>query len=194
MRIPEGSAPDIKNKSFKIGAEVEIPAGGAEGVLATQGGRFNGWGLYLLAGQAGLPLQPRRAFTAPRVAGQDKLAPASTPSSSTSSTTAAGLGKGGTVTFMVDGKQVAQGKIERTMPFRVSADETLDIGEDTGTPVSEDYQVPFKFTGDTEEGRHSADGCHAQRRRRSGNPEDQGRNRTERITRDQGTIGVARLV
>ena len=47
----------------------------------------------------------------------------------------------------VDGKKVAEGKIERTIPFRVSADETLDIGEDTGTPVSEDYHVPFKFTG-----------------------------------------------
>jgi hypothetical protein len=46
-----------------------------------------------------------------------------------------------------DGKQVAQGGIERTIPFRISADETLDIGDDTGTPVSEDYQVPFKFTG-----------------------------------------------
>ena len=51
VRIPEGSAPSILNKSFKIGAEVMIPAGGAEGVLATQGGRFNGWGLYLLAGK-----------------------------------------------------------------------------------------------------------------------------------------------
>jgi len=58
-----------------------------------------------------------------------------------------GLGKSGTATLTVDGNQVAQGKIERTIPFRISADETLDIGEDTGTPVSEDYQVPFKFTG-----------------------------------------------
>jgi hypothetical protein len=59
-----------------------------------------------------------------------------------------GLGKGGTASLMVDGRQVAQGRIERTIPFRISADETLDIGEDTGTPVSEDYQVPFKFSGD----------------------------------------------
>jgi hypothetical protein len=56
--------------------------------------------------------------------------------------------KGGTATLMVDGQQVAQGRIERTIPFRISADETLDIGEDTGTPVSEDYQVPFRFSGD----------------------------------------------
>src|ERR1700724_1106869 len=50
-RIPEGSAPSILNKSFKIGAELTIPASGAEGVLVTQGGRFNGWGLYVLAGK-----------------------------------------------------------------------------------------------------------------------------------------------
>ena len=47
----------------------------------------------------------------------------------------------------MDGKAVANGKSTRTIPFRVSADETLDIGEDTGTPVSEDYHVPFRFTG-----------------------------------------------
>ena len=46
-----------------------------------------------------------------------------------------------------DGKEVADGKLTRTIPFRISADEMLDIGEDTGTPVSEDYPVPFKFTG-----------------------------------------------
>ena len=49
--------------------------------------------------------------------------------------------------MLVDGRQVAQGRVDRTIPFRISADETLDIGEDTGTPVSEDYRVPFKFTG-----------------------------------------------
>ena len=58
-----------------------------------------------------------------------------------------GIGKGGVATLTVDGKEVANGKLTRTIPFRVSADETLDIGEDTGTPVSEDYHVPFKFTG-----------------------------------------------
>ncbi len=50
----------------------------------------------------------------------------------------------------MDGKQVAQGRIERTMPVRFSFDETFDVGEDTGTPVSEDYEVPFKFTGEIE--------------------------------------------
>ena len=61
-----------------------------------------------------------------------------------------GYGKSATGTLFVDGKQVAQGKIERTIPTRFSFDETLDCGEDTGTPVVEDYlnKMPFKFTGE----------------------------------------------
>jgi arylsulfatase len=61
-----------------------------------------------------------------------------------------GIGKGGTATLSVDGKVAATGKLPRTIPFRMSLDETLDIGEDTGTPISEDYQVPFAFTGELE--------------------------------------------
>ena len=62
-RIPEGAAPDTKNRSFKIAADVVIPADGAEGVIATHGGRFNGWGLLPARRQAGLPLQPCRRAT-----------------------------------------------------------------------------------------------------------------------------------
>jgi arylsulfatase len=58
-----------------------------------------------------------------------------------------GIGKGGTGTLSVDGKQVAENRINATIPARFSFDETFDIGEDTGTPVSEDYDVPFKFSG-----------------------------------------------
>jgi len=61
-----------------------------------------------------------------------------------------GVGKGGTGILSVDGKQVAQGRIANTVPFRFSADETFDVGEDTGTPVSLDYDVPFRFTGKIE--------------------------------------------
>ncbi|MFX5332314.1 hypothetical protein ABTC54_19585, partial [Acinetobacter baumannii] len=61
-----------------------------------------------------------------------------------------GIGKGGTGTLSVDGKQVATGRINATIPGRFSFDETFDVGEDTGTPVSEDYDVPFKFTGKIE--------------------------------------------
>lgn len=145
-RIPEGTAPSILNKSFQIAGAVEIPEGGAEGVLATQGGRFNGWGLYLLKGRPVFHynIVDRYRYT---VAGPTKLSPGRHSILIDFKSDGPGLGKGGTAALVVDGKKVAEGKLERTIPFRISADETLDIGEDTGTPVSEDYNVPFKFSG-----------------------------------------------
>ncbi len=145
-RIPEGSAPDFKNKSFTITAEVEIPANGAEGVLMTQGGRFNGLGLYLLQGK---PVFHYNLVGVERttVAGNDRLEPGKHTVVVRFKYDGPGIGKGGAATLLVDGNSVAEGRIARTIPFRVSADETFDVGEDTGTPVSEDYQVPFKFTG-----------------------------------------------
>ena len=136
----------MKNKSFTITAEVEIPDGGAEGVLATQGGRFNGWGLYLLEGK---PVFHYNLVGVQRttVAGKDKLAPGKHTILLDFKYDGPGLGKPALAVLTVDGQKAAEGKIERTIPFRISADETLDIGEDTGTPVSEDYHVPFKFTG-----------------------------------------------
>jgi len=146
VRIPEGAAPDMKNKSFQIAASVEIPAGGAEGMLITQGGRFAGWGLYVLGGKpvfcynlAGVD----RYF----VTGEDALTPGKHTIALDFKYDGPGLGKGGTATLMVDGKPAGEGKLAHTMAFRISLDETLDCGEDTGTPVSESYQVPFKFTG-----------------------------------------------
>jgi len=146
VRIPEGSAPDLKDKSFEIGAEVEMPAGSAEGVLMTQGGRFNGLGLYLLQGKPVFHYNTVGVYRY-TVAGPEPLPPGNH-TILLDFTYDGGLGKGGIARLMVDGKEAAQGKVERTIPFRISADETLDIGEDTGTPVSEDYHVPFKFTGD----------------------------------------------
>jgi hypothetical protein len=146
VRIPEGSAPDLKNKSYRITADVEIPEGNAEGVLMTQGRRFNGLGLYLLKGK---PVFHYNLVGVERttVAAKDSLTPGKHTSILDFKYYDGGIGKGGLVTLTVDGKEVADAKLARTIPFRVSIDETLDIGEDTGTPVSEDYQVPFKFTG-----------------------------------------------
>jgi hypothetical protein len=145
-RIPEGTAPDVKNKSRKLGADVEIPAGGAEGVIVTQGGRFDGWGLYLREGKPVFHynLAGVQRFT---VAGQEQLAPGRHVLLVDFKYDGGGIGKGATVTISLDDRPVAEGRVERTIPFRVSIDETLDIGEDTGTPVSEDYHVPFTFTG-----------------------------------------------
>jgi arylsulfatase len=146
VRIPEGSAPSILNKSFRVTADVTIPANGADGVVVTQGGRFNGWGLYLLDGK---PVFHYNLVGVQRynVAGPAKLSPGKHTVVLDFKYDGGGLGKGGVATLSVDGKKAADGKLDRTIPFRISADETLDIGEDTGTPVSEDYHVPFKFTG-----------------------------------------------
>ena len=147
VRIPEGSAPDTKNKSWQIKAEVVIPKGGAEGMLITHGGRFAGFGLYLLRGKpvfcynlAGV----NRTY----VAGKETLAPGAHTIVYDFKYDSGGLGKGGLGTIQVDGKIVATGRIERTLPFRLAVDETLDCGEDTGTPVTEDYRMPFSFTGE----------------------------------------------
>jgi arylsulfatase len=146
VRIPEGGAPDLKNRSFGISAVVEVPEGGAEGLIMTQGGRFAGMGLYLRDGK---PVFHYNNCGVERyeVASQDKLTPGKHVVTLDFNYDGGGVGKGGTATLTVDGKTVASGKLPRTIPFRMSLDETLDIGEDTGTPVSEDYQLPFKFTG-----------------------------------------------
>jgi len=150
VRIPEGAAPDMKNKDFTVTAEVEIPAGGADGMLITQGGRFGGWGLLLLDGKPEFDYafsnQPQHKY---RVTSNEKLSPGKHTIKFDFKYDGPGMGKSGAGTLSVDGKQVAQGKIERTIPTRFSLDETMDIGEDTGTPVVEDYvnKMPFKFTG-----------------------------------------------
>ncbi len=145
-RIPEGSAPDLKNKSFKIAADVEIPEGAANGILTTQGGRFGGWSLCLLDGKPAFQYNAAGVFEYSIVA-KDKLAPGRHALMVSFDYDGGGVGKGGKVTISVGDKPIAEGRIERTIPFRISIDETLDIGEDTGTPVSKDYQVPFRFTG-----------------------------------------------
>ena len=150
VRIPEGSAPDFKNKSWAIAAEVTIPERGASGVLATMGGRFGGWALLMQDGKPqfvyALSNQSDHKY---RVA-SDQTVPAGNHVVRFSfKYDEGGIGKGGTGTLFVDGNQVAQGAIPRTIAVRVSLDETFDIGEDTGTPVVEDYvdKMPFRFTG-----------------------------------------------
>ncbi len=151
VRVPEGAAPDTKNKDYTVTAEVEIPEGGAEGVLVTQGGRFGGWGLLVLDGKPEFAYafsnQPQHKY---RVASNAKLSPGKHTIKFESRYAGPGMGKGAMGTLSVDGTQVAQGKIDRTVPLRFSLDETMDVGEDMGTPVIEDYlaKMPFKFTGD----------------------------------------------
>ena len=145
-RIPEGSAPDVKNKSFKIAADVEIPEGGADGLVITQGGRFGGWALCFLGGKPVFQYNTAGVFQY-SVAAKEKLGPGRHALVMSFEYDGGGVGKGGKVTMTADDKTIAEGRIDNTIPFRVSLDETLDIGEDTGTAVSNDYTVPFHFTG-----------------------------------------------
>ncbi|KAA5542780.1 sulfatase-like hydrolase/transferase [Roseiconus nitratireducens] len=148
-RIPEGSAPDFKNKSFGITAVLEVPEGGAEGLLMTQGGRFSGLGLYVLDGKP-VFIYNLADVERYRVEAKEPLEPGKHVVTLDFKYDGGGIGKGGVATLTVDGKEAASEKIPQTIGYRMSLDETLDIGEDTGTPISEDYEVPFKFSGEIE--------------------------------------------
>lgn len=148
-RIPEAAAPDIKNKSFSITADVVLSKGDEYGVVVTQGGLSAG---YALLFRDGKPMfHYNRANVAHfRITAPDPLPPGRHKIHLQFKYDGNGAGKGGIATLRVDGSQVAEGRIDATMPYRFSGDETFDVGEDTGTPVSEDYDVPYKFTGQLE--------------------------------------------
>ncbi len=145
--IPVSDAPSILNKSYTITAEVDVPQGGAEGMIATLGGRFGGYGLYLLKGKPVFlyNLVDLERF---RWEGQDTLTPGKHTIVFDFTYDGPGFGKGGTGALNVDGKEVANHKVPHTVPFIMSIDETFDVGVDTRTPVDDgDYNVPFPFTG-----------------------------------------------
>jgi arylsulfatase len=140
---------NLKNKSFSLSADAKIPSGGANGVLIAQAGRFGGWSFYLKDGKP--------VFTYNMLGDkQYKIsAPDAVPEGAANirfdfAYDGGGAGKGGSGTITVNGKKVAVGRIEQTQGFCFSADEGTDVGMDLGTEVSDDYQVPFKFTGTIE--------------------------------------------
>ncbi len=144
---------NVKNRSKRITAEVEIPAGGASGVLLAQGGRFGGWSLYLRDGK---PEYTYNFLGLDRytVAG-DTAVPAGAAEIVLDFAYAGGgqLGAGGTASLSVNGKVVAKGQIGRTQPLIFSADETADVGLDNQTPVAEGIGVgraATRFTGTIE--------------------------------------------
>jgi hypothetical protein len=153
--VPISAAPSILNKSYTITAEVEIPEGGAEGMIVTQGGRFGGYGLFLSKGEAGfdrgrvvflynlLDLK-RTMWEGPELeAGKHTIV-------FDFKSDAPGLGKGGTGVLSIDGHEVARNSMDHTTPITFPEDETFDVGEDTRTGVAMleyRYDVPFKFTG-----------------------------------------------
>jgi arylsulfatase A-like enzyme len=145
--LPDSDAPSILNKSYTITADVEIPQGGAEGMLATLGGRFGGYGFYLLKGKP-VFLYNFLDLERFRWEGQQALAPGKHTLVFDFKYDGPGFGKGGTGVLRVDDKDVATRKVPHTIPFLMAIDETFDVGVDTRTPVDDkEYQVPFRFTG-----------------------------------------------
>jgi arylsulfatase len=144
---PGGGAPKTLDRSYKITAEVEIPPGGAEGMLVTDGGRFGGYGFYLLKGK---PVFVYNFVNVERYRWESTaaLAPGKHTLVFDFKYDGIGFGLGGEGTLTVDGREAAKKKIPRTMPFTFPEDETFDVGVDTRTPIDDnDYQCPFRFTG-----------------------------------------------
>ena len=145
--LPAGSAPSILTKSYKITADVEVPEGGGEGVLNTLGGRFGGYGLYVLKGK---PVFTYNLLGLERFRweGGEALTPGKHSIVFDFTYDGPGFAKGGTGVLSVDGAEVAKQAIPHTIPFVATIDESFDVGVDTRSPVDDkDYQVPFRFTG-----------------------------------------------
>jgi arylsulfatase A-like enzyme len=142
-----GSAPDVLNKSYTITAEVEIPQGGGDGMIVTEGGRFGGYGLYLLKGKP-VFVYNLLGLARFRWEGQQALTPGKHTILFDFKYDGPGFGKGGTGVLKVDDLEVARREVPHTTPFLINLGETFDVGTDTRTGVDEDYQVPFRFPGE----------------------------------------------
>jgi arylsulfatase len=143
--IPNANAPNILGRSYTITAEVEVPQGGGDGMLVTQGGRWGGYALYLLKGKPVFDYnmlilaQYRWVADQALTAGKHTIVFDYTYDGP-------GIAKGGSGVLKVDGQVVATGKQANSIAFLNVADETFDVGVDTRTGVNDkDYQVPFAF-------------------------------------------------
>ena len=146
-RLTENSIVVMKNKSHSITAEIEVPDGGANGVIISQGGAFGGLALYAKDGKLAycynlFGLERFKVYGAEAIpAGEHQVRMEFTYDGG-------GVGKGGDVALFVDGEQVGEGRVDGTVPMLFSADETTDVGSDTATPVSDDYGTrDSEFTG-----------------------------------------------
>ncbi|HSH94455.1 MAG TPA: arylsulfatase, partial [Roseimicrobium sp.] len=145
--LPEGSSPNTLAKSYTITADVEIPEAGAEGMLNTNGGRFGGYGLYLLKSKP-VFVYNFLGFERFRWEGKEALAPGKHTIAFDFKYDGPGMAKGGTGVLSVDGKEVDSKKIPHTIPSLMTIDESFDVGADTRLSVEDnDYQPPFRFTG-----------------------------------------------
>lgn len=148
--LPDAASPAMTNKSWTITAEIDVPEGRkASGMIVTHGGLEGGYGLYLRDGVPTFVYNflsiERPTFTAksPLPAGRTTLVV-------DFAYDGGGMGKGGKITLSANGKPVAEGRMERTIPIQFSLGEGLDVGKDIGSQVDFTYKLPFEFTGTIE--------------------------------------------
>jgi len=146
-RLTENSIVNYKNKSHAVTAEVVVPQSGAEGVIVAVGGSIGGWSLYTKDGN---PKYCYNFYGLNRytVEGTAKIPAGKHQVRMEFKYDGGGIAKGGTVTLYVDGKKAGEGRVDQTEPFVFSADETLDIGNEFGSPVTPDYPKLKKFSGE----------------------------------------------
>ena len=149
-RLTEHVVLNLKNKSHSVTAAVQVPEGGAEGVIVSQGGAFAGWTLFVKNGR---PKYSYNLFGLQRfdIEGDTEIPPGTHQVRMEFAYDGGGLAKGGTVALYVDGDKTGEGRVEATVPMLFSADETCDLGSDTASPVSDDYtSESSRFTGTVE--------------------------------------------
>jgi hypothetical protein len=146
-RLTENSIVNYKNKSHAVTAEVVVPPSGAEGVIVAVGGSIGGWSLYAKGGK---PKYCYNFYGLNRytIEGTAKIPAGTHQVRMEFKYDGGGIAKGGTVTLYVDGKKVGEGRVDQTEPFVFSADETLDVGNEFGSPVTPDYPARKKFGGE----------------------------------------------
>jgi arylsulfatase len=147
-RLTESSIINFKNKSHAVTAEVVVPKSGAEGVIIAQGGLTGGWSMYTKDGRLKYcyNFYGLNRYT---IEGAVKIPAGVHQLRMEFKYDGGGLGKGGTVTLLVDGEKIGEGRVDQTEPMIFSADETCDVGFESGSPVTYDYpKSGRKFTGD----------------------------------------------
>jgi arylsulfatase len=146
-RLSENSVLNMKNKSHAVTAEIEVPDGGTSGVVIAQGGAFAGWSLYAKAGRPTYcyNLLGLQRF---KIEADAAIPPGTHQVRMEFAYDGGGPAKGGTVTLYLDGDKTGEGRVEATVPLIFSGDETADVGRDTASPVSDDYEGESSvFTG-----------------------------------------------
>ena len=150
--LPDAASPTMLNKSWKVTAEIDVPEK-AEGMIVTQGGLEGGYGLYLKAGKPTFVYNflaaDRTTLTAdePLPKGKATVVVEFKYDGKPNPQDYVDMGKGGMITLSANGKKIAEGRLERTIPIQFSLSEGLDVGMDVGSAVSFDYKPPFKFEG-----------------------------------------------